>query len=60
MNGNGRNRGRPTSAALFCRRKARALETIPGKGWFAYFRIYGPQGPAFDGIWLPGDFEKLG
>ncbi len=36
----------------------RWIETIPGKGWFAYFRIYGPEGPAFDGSWKPGDFEK--
>ena len=36
------------------------IETIPGKGWFAYFRIYGPDGPAFDGSWLPGDFERIG
>ena len=31
------------------------IKTIPGKGWFAYFRIYGPQAPAFDGRWKPGD-----
>jgi hypothetical protein len=35
------------------------IKTIPGKGWFAYFRIYGPQGPAFDGSWKPGDFEEV-
>src|SRR5262249_33873147 len=35
------------------------LKTTPGKGWFAYFRIYGPQGPAFDGSWKPGDFEVM-
>jgi hypothetical protein len=28
-----------------------------GKGWFVYFRIYGPEQPAFDGSWKPGDFE---
>jgi hypothetical protein len=33
------------------------IKTIPGKGWFAYFRIYGPEQPAFDGSWKPGDFE---
>jgi len=27
------------------------VKTIPGKGWFTYFRIYGPQQPAFDGTW---------
>ncbi|WHO39399.1 DUF1254 domain-containing protein [Sphingobium sp. AP49] len=35
----------------------RWIQTIPGKGWFVYFRIYGPEGPAFDGSWKPGDFE---
>jgi hypothetical protein len=35
------------------------IQTIPGKGWFAYFRIYGPEAPAFDGSWKPGDFELL-
>jgi hypothetical protein len=35
------------------------IKTIPGKGWFVYFRIYGPQQPAFDGSWKPGDFEEV-
>ena len=35
------------------------IKTIPGKGWFAYFRIYGPDQPAFDGSWKPGDFEEV-
>ncbi|WP_413292749.1 DUF1254 domain-containing protein [Bdellovibrio sp. HCB185ZH] len=34
------------------------IQTAPGKGWFAYFRIYGPTAPAFDGTWRPGDFES--
>lgn len=25
------------------------VKTIPGKGWFIYFRIYGPEPPAFNG-----------
>lgn len=33
------------------------LQTLPGKGWFVYFRIYGPEAAAFDGGWKPGDFE---
>jgi hypothetical protein len=36
------------------------IQTIPGKGWFSYFRIYGPEKPAFDGSWKPGDFEPIG
>jgi hypothetical protein len=39
--------------------EGRWIQTIPGKGWFTYFRIYGPQGPAFDGTWRPGDFEEV-
>jgi hypothetical protein len=35
----------------------RWIKTIPEKGWFAYFRIYGPEQAAFDGAWKPGDFE---
>lgn len=35
------------------------IKTIPGKGWFAYFRIYGPEKAAFDGSWKPGDFEEM-
>jgi len=35
------------------------IKTIPNKGWFTYFRIYGPEGPAFDGTWKPGDFEEV-
>lgn len=37
----------------------RWIKTIPGKGWFVYFRIYGPEKPAFDGGWKPGDFEEV-
>jgi hypothetical protein len=35
------------------------IKTNPGKGWFVYFRLYGPEGPAFDGRWKPGDFEVV-
>ena len=37
----------------------RWIKTIPDKGWFAYFRIYGPEQAAFDRSWKPGDFEKV-
>ncbi|MGH6882048.1 MAG: DUF1214 domain-containing protein, partial [Hypericibacter sp.] len=36
----------------------RWIKTNPGKGWFAYIRIYGPQQAAFDGSWKPGDIEE--
>jgi len=39
--------------------EARWLKTTPGKGWFTYFRIYGPEQAAFDGSWKPADFELV-
>ncbi|MCH8617161.1 DUF1254 domain-containing protein [Sphingomonas sp. SM33] len=41
-------------------KEGRWIKTTPGKGWFVYFRIYGPQAAAFDGSWKPGDFERVG
>lgn len=35
------------------------IKTIPGKGWFIYIRIYGPETAAFNGNWKPGDFEEV-
>lgn len=37
--------------------EARWIQTLPDRGWFCYFRIYGPEAAAFDGRWRPGDFE---
>jgi hypothetical protein len=34
------------------------IKTIPGKGWFSYFRLYSPTKPFFDGSWVLPDFEK--
>ncbi len=36
----------------------RWIQTIPGVGWFVYFRIYGPDAPAFDGTWTLPDFGR--
>lgn len=36
----------------------RWIKTTPGKSYFAYFRVYGPEKKAFDGTWKPGDFEE--
>jgi hypothetical protein len=30
---------------------------VPGKGWFAILRLYGPLEPWFDRTWIPGDIE---
>lgn len=35
------------------------IKTIPNKGWFVYFRVYGPEQAAFNGSWKPGDFEEV-
>jgi len=35
------------------------IQTLPGKGWFTYMRVYGPEASAFDGSWKPGDFEEV-
>jgi hypothetical protein len=32
------------------------VQTLPGAGWFVYFRIYGPEAAAFDGSWRLPDF----
>lgn len=39
--------------------EAHWIQTLPGKGWFTYFRIYGPEAAAFDKSWKPGDFEEV-
>ena len=36
------------------------IKTNPGKGWFVYLRLYGPEGPAFNGPWKPGDYTETG
>lgn len=35
------------------------VQTLPGAGWFTYFRIYGPEAPAFDGTWQLDDISRL-
>lgn len=36
------------------------VQTVPGKGWFAYFRFYGPTERFFDKTWSLPDLEKMG
>ncbi len=36
------------------------IKTQPGKGWFAYLRLYGPLEPFFDQNWKPDDIIKEG
>lgn len=35
------------------------LATVPGKGYFAILRLYGPTEAAIDKSWKPGDIEEL-
>ena len=35
------------------------IQTIPGKGWFIYLRLYGPLEPWFDKTWKPGEIELI-
>jgi hypothetical protein len=35
------------------------IQTIPGKGWFIMFRLYGPLEPWFDKTWRPGEIELV-
>ena len=38
-------------------KEANWTQTVPGKGWFVLFRLYGPLEPWFDKTWRPGEFE---
>jgi hypothetical protein len=40
-------------------KEAQWIKTIPDKGWFVYFRIYGPQAPAFDGTWKLNNIVEM-
>lgn len=35
------------------------IQTVPGKGWFAILRLYGPLATWFDRTWRPGDIERV-
>lgn len=35
------------------------LQSIPGKGWFVIFRVYGPLEPWIDKSWRPGEIELI-
>jgi hypothetical protein len=36
-------------------KEANWMQTMPGKGWFAYFRLYGPTEAWFEKTWRPGE-----
>jgi hypothetical protein len=35
------------------------VQTVPGKGWFTAFRLYGPLESWFDQTWKPGEIELV-
>jgi hypothetical protein len=35
------------------------VQTMPGKSFFVFLRLYGPLEPWFDKTWKPGDFELM-
>jgi hypothetical protein len=35
------------------------MKTVPGDGWFVYFRLYAPERPFFDKTFKLGDFEMI-
>ena len=39
--------------------EANWVKTIPGRGWFTYFRLYGPTQAFFDRSWTLNDIEKV-
>jgi hypothetical protein len=40
--------------------EANWVQTIPGRHWFSYFRLYGPLEPYFDRTWTLGDITPQG
>lgn len=48
----------------FCPEPSKGFEknwipTVPGRGWFAYFRFYAPTEPYFDRNWSSPDVERV-
>jgi hypothetical protein len=39
--------------------EANWVKTVPGKGWFGIFRLYGPEQAWFDRTWTLGSIERL-
>ena len=40
-------------------KKANWVQTIPGKGWFVWLRLYGPLESWFDQTWRPREIEPV-
>jgi len=35
------------------------IKTVPNRGWFTYFRLYGPTQPYFDKTWQLPDIAEV-
>ena len=35
------------------------IQTMPGKAWFPYFRLYSPKKTFLDKTWILSDIEKV-
>ena len=41
-------------------KEANWVQSVPGKGWFALFRVYGPTEPWYDEkLWRLGEIEEV-
>ncbi|MGO4999546.1 DUF1254 domain-containing protein [Oceanisphaera sp. W20_SRM_FM3] len=40
-------------------KEANWIQTVPDKGWYPIFRLYGPLDPWFDKTWQPGELEVV-
>jgi hypothetical protein len=40
-------------------KEANWVQTVPGCGWFPFFRFYGPDKPLVDKTWKLPDIEKV-
>jgi hypothetical protein len=40
-------------------KEANWVQTVAGRGWFPFFRFYGPDKPLFDKTWKLPDIEKV-
>jgi hypothetical protein len=40
-------------------KEANWIASVPNKGWFTIFRLYGPLEPWFDKTWRPGEIEPV-
>ena len=41
-------------------KEANWTKTVPGRGWYAILRLYGPKQAWFDKTWRPGEFALVG